>query len=63
MRSGTVYLRTTSHSERERVALSMARFEQVSTRLQSLGHNVEEVFITKPSVKGATLKSTGKART
>ncbi|MGA8904303.1 MAG: hypothetical protein WB661_04765 [Candidatus Bathyarchaeia archaeon] len=37
--------------------------EQVSTRLQSLGHNVEEVFITKPSVKGAILKSTAKSRT
>jgi homoserine kinase len=31
--------------------------DRVSTRLKSLGHNVEEVFITKPSVKGATVRA------
>jgi homoserine kinase len=36
--------------------------EHVCTRLESLGHNVEEIFVTKPSVKGAVLKSTARAR-
>jgi homoserine kinase len=36
--------------------------EKVSDRLQSLGHSVSEVFITKPSARGATLKSTARAR-
>jgi homoserine kinase len=36
--------------------------EQVSNRLRSLGHVVQEVIMTKPSIEGATVKSTTKAR-
>jgi len=46
-----------------KVSLIEGAIERVSTRLQSIGHNVVEVFVTKPSIKGVALKSTAKART
>jgi homoserine kinase len=42
--------------------LIQVAIEQVSSRLRSLGHDVREVYITKPSAKGAAIVPRGKAR-
>ncbi len=43
-------------------SLIESAIEQVSSRLKSHGHMVRGVFLTKPSIEGATIKSTAKAR-
>jgi len=47
---------------KRKTSLIDGAIEKVSNRFQSLGYSVREVFVTKPSVKGATLKSAAKAR-
>jgi homoserine kinase len=47
---------------KKKVSLIEGAIEKVSNRFQSLGYSVREVFVTKPSVRGAVLKSATKAR-
>ncbi len=49
--------------KKKQSSLIEGAIENVSDRLGTLGHQVREVFITKPAVEGAVIKSIVKART
>ncbi len=48
--------------KKKQTSIIEGAIEQVSDRLGTLGHHVREVFITKPAVEGAIIKSIVKAR-
>jgi len=49
--------------KKKQSGLVQVAIDQVSNRLRSLGHDVRKVYLTKPSTKGAAIKSTTKVRT
>ncbi len=48
--------------KKNQTSLIDGAIEQVSDRLRSLGHQVRATFVTRPSIKGAVIKSTMRAR-